>query len=336
MTKKGSILVASSSEDLVNNKHVVGILRDRGFHVIHYEADKVVSGEAEVQIVLKDSGLSMTYDGEALNGNLIAAAWYRRPDIFFRKALADSGKQLGLEKEYRSFQDVIWNNIPEEKWLNSPLRMSLGTRKLTQLERAQELGFKVPPTVASNRWPVIKEALPGEKIIQKVEFGALFINNRQHIFPTTPFSKNKLPDSSPLPGIWQPFLNKKREWRITLVGEKCFDAAIYTNQGAKDDWRLQQHDREKVIFKAEPFPADLKEKCFAYLKSYGLKYGAFDFIETEDGDIYFLELNTNGQYGWLEDQLGLPISEAISEELIKIATEYRSPTSTIPMKLATY
>ncbi|HKS46022.1 MAG TPA: hypothetical protein VJT49_13100 [Amycolatopsis sp.] len=50
-----------------------------------------------------------------------------------------------------------------------------------------------------------------------------------------------------------------------------------------------------------------------------LGFGTFDFIEQSDGQIIFLEINPNGQYGWLEEDLGVPISEAIAGELIKIA-----------------
>lgn len=53
----------------------------------------------------------------------------------------------------------------------------------------------------------------------------------------------------------------------------------------------------------------------------GLKFGAFDFIETAPGEVIFLECNSNGQYGWLEETLGLPISHAIADELIKIARQ---------------
>lgn len=139
--------------------------------------------------------------------------------------------------------------------------------------------------------------------------------------PTTVFTNNKkdpLAAGLPFPAIWQPALPKKREWRITVVGDKSFDAAIYTTKNAKDDWRLHQFTPD-VEFRHEPFPLQEKEKCFRLLEAYGLRYGAFDFIEKPDGTIVFLEVNTNGQYRWLEEQLGLPISEAIATELISIA-----------------
>ncbi len=51
-------------------------------------------------------------------------------------------------------------------------------------------------------------------------------------------------------------------------------------------------------------------------------HGAFDFIENEDG-ITFLECNLNGQYLWLEEDLGLPISEAIADELAARAGQHQ-------------
>jgi len=46
-----------------------------------------------------------------------------------------------------------------------------------------------------------------------------------------------------------------------------------------------------------------------------LNYGALDFVITPAGDWRFLEVNPNGQWLWLADETGLPIAEAIADEL---------------------
>ena len=56
-----------------------------------------------------------------------------------------------------------------------------------------------------------------------------------------------------------------------------------------------------------------------HLGRFGLRFGSFDFIEDHDGKITFLECNANGQYRWLEQGLGFPISNAITDELARIA-----------------
>jgi D-alanine-D-alanine ligase-like ATP-grasp enzyme len=47
-----------------------------------------------------------------------------------------------------------------------------------------------------------------------------------------------------------------------------------------------------------------------------LAYGAIDLILTPDGRYVFIEINPNGQYQWLEDMTGLPISRRIARLLI--------------------
>jgi glutathione synthase/RimK-type ligase-like ATP-grasp enzyme len=113
-------------------------------------------------------------------------------------------------------------------------------------------------------------------------------------------------------------VEKAREWRVTVVGNNIFLAAIYTDESAKDDWRWHQNT-SAVRFRKEVLPDDIAHLCIFYLKMMGLAFGAFDLVEEPNGRIFFLECNPNGQYGWLEEDLGLPISQAIAVELIRIA-----------------
>ena len=48
----------------------------------------------------------------------------------------------------------------------------------------------------------------------------------------------------------------------------------------------------------------------------GLCYGAIDMVVTPDGRYVFLEINPNGQYLWIEEETGLPISDAICDLLM--------------------
>jgi beta-lactam-binding protein with PASTA domain len=44
----------------------------------------------------------------------------------------------------------------------------------------------------------------------------------------------------------------------------------------------------------------------------GLAYGAFDLRRREDGEHVFLEVNPGGQWLYVEDATGLPITEAVA------------------------
>lgn len=316
-----TILIASNSHD--SSTHMVADeLQKYGYDPLVYESDKVTEGIAPLHITIGGAavGVHVTYNGKAINMNDVGAAWYRRPN-YFTGELSDKGFQLSMAAEYRSMQQSLWDLVPNDAWLNAPEANRRAENKITQLGTAQRLGFYVPKTVVSNHWDVISEELP-EDVMFKTAYSILYEKDQLKMLYAKAFADSRqLPtQNNPYPGLWQARVGKAREWRITAVGDEFFDAAIYTDESAKDDWRKHQAT-DAVTFKSETFPEAEKEKCRAYLNTYGLRYGAFDFIESPDGTITFLECNPNGQYGWLETQLGLPISRALANELITIAKQ---------------
>jgi hypothetical protein len=318
--KNGPILIASSAADYATWQPIADDLAHKGYEVVAYEADKVARGDTPLAVEINElTGLEISYDGQRIDFSNFAAAWFRR-STFLSNTAEDPVSQMSIDIERKAIQAAMWDMVPENAWLNSPSNIQQAERKLSQLVIAQELGMNVPRTVATNQWESIKQQLP-EEVIYKSSYPLLYDSEGYKSLYTTPFTAcDGLPTNhDPFPGIWQPFVKKAREWRITVVGEQAFDAAIYTSPEAKDDWRKHQSSPSQVNFRKESFNEAIKDQCFTYLGRLGLRFGAFDFIEDEEGEITFLECNPNGQFKWLEARLGLPISAAITDELIKIA-----------------
>jgi len=57
-------------------------------------------------------------------------------------------------------------------------------------------------------------------------------------------------------------------------------------------------------------------KIVDIVRGSGLTYATLDFIVRPDDELVFLELNPAGQYLWIEQLTGLPISEAICDYLV--------------------
>jgi len=57
------------------------------------------------------------------------------------------------------------------------------------------------------------------------------------------------------------------------------------------------------------------QKLKRFMKLSNLSYGIFDFIRTPDGELIFLEVNSDGQWKWLERATGIDMSPAIAEML---------------------
>lgn len=322
------ILIASSSFDEHAYGPVASILEQQGYPVVVYKTDKLLSGEDRFTIDLtKADELSLDYNGVSILPENLSAAWYRKIGSF---SLPDAGqqlaKQLYMNNEVRALHDTIWPQFyPEDIWLSSPDNIAHADRKLGQLMVAREVGFTVPETIVSSEWNTISTKLltpESNQIIIKMMRGVISDGNQLKSLHTTIVDQHAVDGlegyTSPFPGLYQPFVEKAREWRVTVVGDIVFPAAIYTDESAKDDWRKHQ-TTGAVQFKEGVLPEGIDELCIQYLGRMGLGFGAFDFIEKPDGEVVFLECNPNGQYGWLEEDLGLPISAALASELIKIA-----------------
>jgi glutathione synthase/RimK-type ligase-like ATP-grasp enzyme len=187
---------------------------------------------------------------------------------------------------------------------------------------ARRVGFAIPQTLAANDWDDVGNALTRDEavFIVKMARGVLGDQNVVKGMQTTRVDGSMLEDlrdrTIPFPGFYQPFVPKAREWRVTVVGEDVFAAAIYTDESAKDDWRQHQMTGAVRFERADP-PHSVPKCCISFLRGMDLGYGAFDLIETPDGEVVFLECNPSGQFSWLEERLGLPISNALAASLAR-------------------
>lgn len=83
------------------------------------------------------------------------------------------------------------------------------------------------------------------------------------------------------------------------------------------DWR--QGSRLDLKHERIELPREIEEKCFALMKCLNLRYGAIDLVCDRKGKLWFLEINPNGQWAWIENLTGYPIAAAIVDELEGIA-----------------
>lgn len=320
-----TIFIASNSLDAPASRSIANVLESHDYPVLMYEADQVAAGRTELAArVGRVAGLIVEYDGRTLELPSIAAAWYRRPTSFGPEQ-KDSGRQLSMAAEFAATQRVLFDMIPDRAWLSTPKNLRAAETKLTQLVVARDLGFAIPDeSLITNRWASIADSLPRD-VIQKPAYGVFYANNKLGIAFTSRYTNEpeSLPlNVSPYPGIWQPYVEKKREWRVTVVGDEVFAEMIETADEAKDDWRRHQNDPELIQFRRGELPVDVHERCKQYLKHFDLRYGAFDFIETPEGELVFLECNPNGQFGYGDNEdRGRPITHAIARLLMKIADE---------------
>jgi hypothetical protein len=318
------IVVATSSVEAHSFAPVCRQLDRRSVEYVLFLTDRLLSGADRFRIeIMPSGGVSAFYGVADVSPSMVTAGWYWKVTSFRVPGGEDNvSRQMTMTNEVTALQNAIWSVYPDEIWLSSPAALWQAERKLTQLATAQSIGFAIPQTIIASKWSDIEDTLleSDEAFIVKMARGVLADQNVVKAMQTTRIDRHIMAglrqQAVPFPGIYQPFLGKTREWRITVVGDDVFAATIYTTDLAKIDWR-QHQVTDSVRFERAEAPSAVASKCIAYLQEMELGYGAFDLVEEPSGNIVFLECNPSGQFSWLEERVGLPISDAIAAELVR-------------------
>lgn len=257
-----------------------------------------------------------------IHHNDIHSVWWRmKPPFIKSKETVETLRYEALiNREWFHVLKPLYENI-NAKWINKIDSHYRASHKIYQLRKAAKMGFLIPNTIISNNFDEIKDFIGKHDSHSEVIYKPLtyFSEPPDKITTTTTVSLDLLKKINSsvkvTPGIFQTRIPKKFELRITIVGETLFSIRIDT-QGipeAELDWRTHIFN---VKYSKFELPNSLKSSLLKLHKSFDLFYGAYDFIVTEDDNLIFLEVNPGGQWLWLEDETGMPISKALAESLI--------------------
>ncbi|MGW2216032.1 MvdC/MvdD family ATP grasp protein [Nonomuraea sp. NPDC001684] len=266
--------------------------------------------------------LALTRDGQVFDLSGTTAVWTRRPG---RPRAADDvtaddlRARVGELSEW--FTDGFWDLL-DARWL--PARQPVLRRahnKLVHLALARRLGFAVPRTVITNDPSELVPAYEhadGRLIAKAMEHTLFEIDGGAHAVYTTVVTRRSLGGRGRIvhePVILQPYVPKAVELRVTVVGRQVFTAEIASQDSprTRDDWR--HYDFARARHSVHRLPDDVARRCVDLVAALGLSFGAIDLILTPDGEYVFLEINPNGQWAWIEDLTGLPISDAVADWL---------------------
>jgi glutathione synthase/RimK-type ligase-like ATP-grasp enzyme len=250
------------------------------------------------------------------NNERFTAVWFRRvkkPNVTLEDAhIADyiASELLALLNNFYHLLDC--------KWVSHPEYIYKAENKLVNLRKAVELGFIIPETLVTNQRQAIVDFYhqhDGDVIIKPIfNNKILFDSHKQVVFTNKvrPEHIAQLDRYFLTPSIFQRNIPKAYEIRVTVVGQHVFAASVDSQSSAttQQDWR-----KEKLAFQPYVLPEVVANRCRSLVCALNLNFGAIDLIKATDGQYYFLEINPNGQWAWMEMECGLPISNALIREL---------------------
>lgn len=252
------------------------------------------------------------------NKSNFKSVWFRRTKLPIVKGVTEYEYKF-LMNEYEVFLKNLFCII-DAKWISDPYSIYKAENKLYQLKLAKKLGFKIPKTLITNCKNELIDFYKknSEKIIIKplsqsiIDIGE---NQQEHIF-TNILSQEQIKNLENFdltPCIYQEYIEKDSEFRITVINKKVFVAEIdsQVEEMSKTDWR-----KGNLKFYKSSLPEDISMKCVQLVKELNLSFGAIDIIKNIKGEYFFLEINPNGQWVWIENETKLKISHELIKQLI--------------------
>jgi glutathione synthase/RimK-type ligase-like ATP-grasp enzyme len=249
----------------------------------------------------------------------ICAAWYRRSKNLYMGAVTRTSEKLDDYVKAQSTATVVALCAGlDTLWVSHPFKLRRGEVKALQLAEASRAGLKVPRTLISNDpagAATFVGALGGTECAIKPLIAIGVTDEHGYRLPLT----TTLPAGHPLdsiqlaPTMLQPYVEKAFELRCVVIGERIFCAKLDSQADEKSriDWR--GGDPAHEIF---TLPDHVEASIHRLMHSFELNFASLDMIVTPDGEYVFLELNPNGQWLWLEYELGLPLVATMADLLM--------------------
>lgn len=266
-------------------------------------------------------------DGGPLRLEEVAAVWWRRPRWAVPHAeLAGADAAFAVEQVHSALSG-IWGSHPVA-WMNEPWAEDRASHKGAQLAWAEAAGLAVPETIITSApadaraflealgdRPCIHKPLRADKAGWR-STRAMRARDRE-----------RLDDLRFGPAILQAYVPGV-DVRVTCAGGRMLATAIDARRtSSPQDFRPVYADAQVTAF---ALPAEVARALGRYLDAARLRYAAVDFRLDEEGRLFFLEANSSGQWLFLEDRTGQPITAAVAQALSDSAREV---TGAAPVRL---
>lgn len=230
--------------------------------------------------------------------------WMRRPpSIFPQEGLHDKIDRANTEKEFAAFAQSVYLLLERDRFVVNPTERNRGASlKPLQVVSAKSVGFNVPRTLIGNS-PSDIVGFHGEcggKVVFKPFSSSLWHGgNGATMVPVSMLTSSMLreTDLSAAPGIFQEWIDKVLEVRVTVMGGAIFAWEKRPRQdlASRVDWSYMN---EPASYARHDLPEEIRPLCTALLRDLGLVFGCIDLMVDRSGDYFFVEVNPQGQWLW--------------------------------------
>jgi len=319
------ILLITSKEDVTTDL-VVDRLNSSGAEYYRFNTEDLGGKTIDISFEPQDKNVFLfdQVKNTSIDLSTIKSVYYRRPKIPRPPSDLVPSEQQFVINETAGTLEGIYKFLDDKFWVSNVFAIRQAENKLYQQLIASSFGLVTPRSIVSNNHEKVVEFLRshGECILKPIKSGFVSDDINPKVIFTSLITKDDisaLERVNECPTYLQEHIVKVADVRVTVVGSSVFSAKIYSQ--ATEDTRIDWRKGENINLKYEAIdlgPA-LNEACIKLTRHLGLQFGALDFVIDEKGNFIFLEINPNGQWGWIQYRLNYDISGTISKLLISQA-----------------
>jgi len=315
-----TVLLLTHSGDFYTVDLVSQALARRGVRPIRFNTDLFPSSvKLSARAGDERAAHLVTESGEHTSTAEVCAVWARK---LWSPRMSDD-----LDERYRSMctnesaaaLEGFLDALHEARWVNDLQRQRDAENKQRQLRLAARAGLRVPRTLVTNDPVAARQFFAeteGQTVAKLLRPLAVSMDAAEPFVYTNRVREEDLAGAEQLrhcPMVFQELIPKAYELRVAYVGGEAFAGALYAS--GQTDWRRAAP--EEFHWQKAELPTEVASSLRILMSELGLAFGAVDLICTPSGEHVFLEVNPGGEWGMLERDLGLPISEAIATALLE-------------------
>jgi glutathione synthase/RimK-type ligase-like ATP-grasp enzyme len=267
---------------------------------------------------------------------LRSAAWYRRPiTLEFSGNMEDEERAFARREAEQSLHSILLTIERRGSMTNGFSSIRDAAYKPYQLSLARSVGFDIPNTIVSNEPNRIRDfytAVGGRMIFKPMSLPQFTEDGALQVVNTTLLELDHLKDDALLaaaPAIFQEALDKVSEIRILVLPEGRYIAVRFKPDACERiDWRGAYFDAACEIV---TLPSTIANACHSLLASLGLQSGSIDLLERLDGSLVFLEINSEGQFLFLEERM--PETRALQHFTTYLMRYHGYGSHSVPLSL---
>jgi len=234
--------------------------------------------------------------------------------------VTDPAEARFVSNEWRAALEGFLVHIEPWKWINHHYANAAALNKLEQLTRANRFGLLVPPTLVTQSGQearAFERSAPFGIVAKPLASGYLQRENGVDTSIYTNLVAHKdLGDDAAIrscPTLFQHRVRKAFDVRVTVVDEHVVPVAMTKLIEGEQIVDIRRDNMQGVHYEKKQMPREVERVLLSLLKSYQLRFAAVDFVVEEKGEWYFLEINPNGQWAWLDSSASAGIGVAFVE-----------------------